>query len=66
VCENVDIIVGRNTGIACKHIKIYQIWENEMKQNVCLVVGKIFAKGMTLSSDPICRIKRGNKYLNKK
>jgi len=37
-----------------------------MKQNVCLVVGKIFVKRMTLSNGPICRIKRGNKDVNKK
>jgi len=65
-CETVYTNVDWNTGVACKYIKIYQIWENKMKQNVCLVVRKTFVKGMTLSSGPICRIKRGNKDLNKK
>jgi hypothetical protein len=58
--------MDRNIGVASKHIKIYQIWENKMKQNVCLVVGKIYVKGMALSDGPICKIKRGNTDFNKK
>jgi len=51
---------GIYIGVVCKHIKIYQRWENQMEQNAYLVVGKIYVKGMALSDGPICRIKRGN------
>lgn len=59
--ENVDTNVDRNVSVARKHIKICKRWENKMKQNVCMVVGKIHVKGMTLS-----KVKRANKDLNRK
>jgi hypothetical protein len=46
VSENVDT----NIGVACKNITIYQRRENKMKQNVPFVVGKTYAKEITLSN----------------
>jgi hypothetical protein len=52
VCANADTNVDMNIGVACKHVKIHQRRENKMKQNLPLVVGKIYVKEITISNGP--------------